>query len=148
MRIKSVLSHSTQAVAEGALISLLAVGLMVGTTFAAKGGQNATSTSGLTLVMVTDGNADGLPNHGDVVTFDISTTATTQPFVNLQCYQNGAQVLNAWNGFFVGSFNTNDNFGLSSAAWQSGAADCTAWLDKSTKRGWSTLGSMSFHVGA
>ena len=38
MRIRSVLSHSAQAVAEGALISLLVVGLMAGTAFAAKGG--------------------------------------------------------------------------------------------------------------
>ena len=36
VRIRSVLSHSTQAVVEGALISLLVVGLMAGTAFAAK----------------------------------------------------------------------------------------------------------------
>ena len=38
MRIRSVFSHSVQAVVEGALISLLVVGLMAGTAFAAKGG--------------------------------------------------------------------------------------------------------------
>ena len=38
MRIRSVFSHSIQAVVEGALISLLVVGLMAGTAFAAKGG--------------------------------------------------------------------------------------------------------------
>jgi len=37
VRIRSVLSHSTQAIAEGALISLLVVGLMAGTAFAGKG---------------------------------------------------------------------------------------------------------------
>ena len=36
MRIRSVFSHSAQAIAEGALISLLVVGLMAGTAFAAK----------------------------------------------------------------------------------------------------------------
>jgi hypothetical protein len=38
MRIRSVLSHSFQALAEGALIALLVVGLMAGTAFAARGG--------------------------------------------------------------------------------------------------------------
>jgi hypothetical protein len=36
MRIRSVFSHSAQAVAEGALISVLVVGLMAGTAFAGK----------------------------------------------------------------------------------------------------------------
>jgi hypothetical protein len=36
VRIRSVLSHSTQALIEGALISLLVVGLMAGSAFAAK----------------------------------------------------------------------------------------------------------------
>jgi hypothetical protein len=36
MRLKSILSHSAQAIAEGALISLLVVGLIAGTAFAAK----------------------------------------------------------------------------------------------------------------
>jgi hypothetical protein len=36
VRIRSIFSHSAQAIAEGALISLLVVGLMAGTAFAAK----------------------------------------------------------------------------------------------------------------
>jgi hypothetical protein len=39
VRIRSVFSHSAQAIAEGALISLLVVGLMAGTAFAGKGGS-------------------------------------------------------------------------------------------------------------
>jgi hypothetical protein len=32
-------------------------------------------------------------------------------------------------------------------SWQSGAADCTAYLEQSTNKGWSVLGSTpSFHV--
>ena len=38
MRIRSVLKHSAQALAEGALISILVVGLIAGTAFAARGG--------------------------------------------------------------------------------------------------------------
>ena len=36
MRIKSIFTHSAQAIAEGALISLLVVGLIAGTAFAGK----------------------------------------------------------------------------------------------------------------
>jgi hypothetical protein len=152
VRIRSVFSHSAQAIAEGALISLLVVGLMAGTAFAAKGGGGKPSggTSGggtLALVLVTDQNGNGSPNRGDTVAFNISTTAT-EPFVNLRCYQSGVLVLNGSQGYFDGALNSSRNFGLGSGAWQSGAADCTAWLDVYTKQGWSHLGSTSFHVDA
>jgi hypothetical protein len=39
-------SHSAQAVAEGALVALLVVGLMAGTAFAGKPGGSSTSGSG------------------------------------------------------------------------------------------------------
>ena len=123
---------------------------------AAKGGSGGGKPSGgsgsssLSLAdpLVHDVNGNGLPNHGDVVTFTVSTTATTQPFVNLRCYQNGALVLNTWNGHFDGAFNYSRNFGLASSAWQGGAADCTAYLDKATSRGWTQLASTSFRVDA
>jgi hypothetical protein len=155
MRIGSVLNHTVQAVAEGALIALLVVGLAAGTTFAAKGGghNSGGSTSGggsITLApLVVDNNGDGLPNYGDVVTFNVSTTATSTPYVNLQCFQNGASVYNSWNGYFVGALNATWNFGLASGAWQGGAATCTAWLDTYAKNGsWTKLASASFNVGA
>jgi hypothetical protein len=49
VRIRSVLSHSAQAVAEGALISLLVVGLMAGTAFAAKPGSATGSAAALSI---------------------------------------------------------------------------------------------------
>jgi len=140
------------ATAEAGLISLLIFGLIAGSAFAAKGGSPTHTNGGggtITLApLVYDANGNGLPNWGDVVVFNVSTTATTQPFVNLQCFQNGVVVLNGWNGYFAGALNTTWNFGLSSGAWQSGAADCTAFLDMATKRGWSQLASTSFHVDA
>jgi hypothetical protein len=99
-------------------------------------------------VMVSDLNGDGLPNWGDTVTFNESTTATTQPYVNLLCYQNGVLVMNSWNGFFDQALNPTRNFGLYSPSWQSGAASCTAWLDMYTKQGTKELASVSFQVGA
>ncbi len=124
-----------------------------GVASAAKGGNNttggATSGSSISLApLVADTNGDGLPSYGDVVTFNVSTTATTQPYVNLQCYQNGVLVLNGWNGYFAAALNSSWDFGLGSGAWQGGGADCTAWLDKYTKRGWSKLASTNFHVGS
>jgi len=150
VRIRSVISHSAQAVLEGALISLLVVGLIAGTTFAAKGGNQSSGTVSSSIsapVMVTDTGTPGL-SAGDTITFTVSTTATDTPFVNLLCYQNGALVSSGWKGFWDGSIDPNWNFVLSSPLWKSGAADCVAWLDMQTKRGWKQLASVSFHVDA
>jgi hypothetical protein len=46
MRIRSVLKHSAQAIAEGSLIALLVVGLMAGSVFAAKGGHGGGKPGG------------------------------------------------------------------------------------------------------
>jgi hypothetical protein len=117
-----------------------------------KGGSGGGTTSGGTSsitgpVMVVDLNGNGLPNWGDTVTFNISTTATTQPYVNLVCSGNGVGY-NSWRGVFAGSLDTNWNFVLSSGGWTSGAADCTATLGMYTKQGFQKLASMSFHVDA
>jgi hypothetical protein len=82
------------------------------------------------------------------VTFTVSTTATTTPFVSLSCYQNGALVASGLKGFWDGSIDPNWNFGLSSPTWQSGAADCVATVEKQSKQGWQQLASLSFHVDA
>jgi hypothetical protein len=125
---------------------------LVPAAFAGKGNGNKPSGGGSSTitgpVMVVDNNADGLPNWGDTVTFNVSTTATTTPFVNLVCYQNGVEVASGWKGFWDGSIDPNWNFGLSSPTWQSGAANCVASLDKQTKQGWQQLASVSFQVGA
>jgi hypothetical protein len=151
MRIRSVFTHSAQAIAEGALISVLAVGLMAGTALAAKpaagaGGHHGGGTGGTGTIalapLVTDVNGNGTPNYGDVVTFNISTTATTQPWVNLVCSQNGVVVAQGWDGFFAGSI-SGTSFGLYSPQWTGGAADCVAYLTTPT---WTRLASASFHV--
>jgi hypothetical protein len=112
------------------------------------GGSGTSGSSSISApVMVTDTGTPGI-SWGDTVTFNVSTTATTTPFVNLQCYQNGVQVLSGMKGFWDGSIDVNWNFGLSSPMWQSGAADCAASLEMQTKRGWAQLASTSFHVNA
>jgi hypothetical protein len=87
------------------------------------------------------------PHFGDMVTFTISTTETSNPFVNLNCYQNGILVSVGWSAFSRGG--TGQDFGLYSPSWQSGAADCEADLGMLTKNErWKVLASMSFHVDA
>lgn len=48
MRIRSVFSHTAQALAEGALIALIVVGLVAGSAFAARGGGGKPSGGGTT----------------------------------------------------------------------------------------------------
>jgi hypothetical protein len=123
---------------------------LVPSALAGKGGKAGSGGSSTITgpVMVIDANGDGLPNFGDTVTFDESTTATSQPYVNVLCYQNGVLVMNSWNGFFDQALNPTRNFALYSPSWQSGAASCTAWLDMYTKQGMKQLASVSFQVGA
>jgi hypothetical protein len=112
-----------------------------------KHGGGGTTTGGGTISLaplVTDANGDGLPNWGDVVEFNISTTATTEPWVYLKCMQGGAMVAQGWGGYFDGSLGGR-TFGLASPTWTAGAADCTANLQTPTG---SVLASTSFHVYA
>ncbi|HSW85579.1 MAG TPA: hypothetical protein VLF79_03160 [Candidatus Saccharimonadales bacterium] len=132
------------------IIAFAALGMIaVLQSFAAPGGGGGKHTTSSTItgpVLVEDINGDGLVNHGDSITFNISTTATDQPFVNLQCFQNGTRVLNGWAGFFDAALNKGRSFGLNSGAWQSGAANCTAFLDMDTKQGFKQLASTNFNV--
>ena len=150
--------HVAKAMLEAGLITALTFGLIAGSAFAAKptssgggrhGGGSTTGGGTIDLApLVVDNNGNGLPNYGDVVTFNISTTATATPYVNLVCSQGGVVVGNGWRGYWEGSLDTSWNFGLEAGTWPGGAADCTAYLKKQTKQGWSVLASTSFHVGA
>jgi hypothetical protein len=136
-------------IALGAAVLALAVTLIPAALAKGKpGGGGTTGTSSITgPVLVVDKNADGLPNFGDTVMFNVSTTATTSPYVDLQCFQNGVMVAEGWRGYFAGSLDT-PNIVLNSPQWAGGAADCTAYVDKSTKQGMQQLASVSFHVYA
>lgn len=151
-RIKAVTSHAFLALLEGALVATLMVGLVAGTAFAAKGGGHGgkpgggAGTGGGTISLVLMNGATQ-PNYGNQVTFNISTTATPYPYVHLMCYQGGSLVSQGWQGFFPTALGNQWFYLGPSLAWQGGAADCTANLEKSTSRGgWSVLGSTSFHV--
>jgi hypothetical protein len=108
------------------------------------GGGNST----LTLVLWNDWKGDGLPaNWGDTVTFDVSTTVTTTPYVALKCYQNGTLVLSGSSGFFDGyPWPWTKYFNLSSGMWPSGPATCTAELYYGANH--TVLARLNFDVGA
>ena len=117
--------------------------------------QNSSSSS-ISLVptnasAVASATSDG-PSYGDPVTFAVSTDATTQPFVHLQCSQNGRLVLESWQAWFYGAPGVQQFRLGPTPAWQGGAADCTAYLenwDSYSRNGRTTvLASTSFHVGA
>jgi hypothetical protein len=100
---------------------------------AARGGSKGKPGGGgsgsLTLVMVTDSKDIGVPNWGDRVRFDVSTTATTEPNVSLTCSQNGVVVYGAVTGYYEGyPWPWTQVMTLSSNTWQGGRADCTAKL--------------------
>lgn len=144
-------------VAQVAFIAALVVALVLTpAALAARGGNGGGKPSGgggsgssIHLApLVYDANGDGLPNHADVVTFNVSTTATTEPFVNVRCYQNGVLVLNSWQGYFDGALNSSRDFQLGSGAWPSGAADCTANVNRYARNKWNVLATTSFHVNA
>jgi hypothetical protein len=157
MRIRSVLTHSAQVVAEGALIALLVVGLAAGTTFAAKGGGGGGGKPGgggttggmsITVVTVVDANQNGLPNWADQVHFSF-TTGNPYPTVSVTCTQNGGLVFGDSHPYYwPNMWDDNGNVILSSQAWASGAADCQAVVKGTSNGKTVTLGSTTFHVAA
>ena len=113
------------------------------------GGGTTSGGGGGTISLVLLNSTDGLPHFLQDVTFNVSTTATTQPWVTLRCYVGGTLVDKDSNAMFPGSLDEIFTLG-GTPAWQSGAGDCTATLenwDNYSKNGSITaLASMSFHV--
>ena len=109
-------------------------------------------TSSLELVVLPSGStvtaATAEPSFGGQVTFDVSTTQSDQPYVNVRCYQDGTWVYDTWQGFYE-SYVPEPVFTLASRYWTEGAADCTARLLFFDRQGRArTLASTSFHVAA
>jgi len=131
-----------------ALVGVAALAL-VGTAVAARPSGSSSITGPYLVTTSPTGSpvtaaSTTTPLFGDTITFNVSTTKTGNPFVNLVCSGDGVGY-DSWAAFWP----TNGNFVLSSPAWTGGAADCTAYLVgyvSSTK--YKVLASMSFHVDA
>jgi hypothetical protein len=109
------------------------------------GGGSGTGT--VKLVVVSSPYSDGLPHWGGQVTYTVSTTATTQPYVSTTCYQGSALVLGTSAGFFPSyPWQSAQVVPLQTQVWTGGAADCTAKLYSMNGGRQTTLSTLSFHV--
>ena len=148
-RTTSRFFHVGQALLEGALIAALAVGLIAGSAFAAKGGNHG-STSGkggssfTGPDMVADLDGNGVVSYGDEINFTVSTSAS-YPEVGLRCYQGTTWVYDAYVSYFD-SWLSAKYFTLDSSYWQADeAANCTARLFYYNKHGTErVLATLSF----
>jgi hypothetical protein len=130
-----VKTHRIVQVAQ--LVALVVALAAVPVAFAAKGGgggnggkpSSGSSSLSIQEPLVYDANGDGVPNWGDTLTFNISQTATTEPYVDLTCSQNGVVVYGATAGFFASyPWPWTVNMKLGSQMWTGGNAACTAVL--------------------
>lgn len=115
------------------------------------GGGGKPGGGGGTIDLVLLNSTDGVPNYGEKVTFNVSTSATSYPWVTLKCTQGDSLVYQASKGIFPTSLGQEFTLGPT-GNWRGGEADCTATLenwDSYSKNGRITpLGSMTFHVYA
>jgi hypothetical protein len=131
-----------------ALVAVFAL-VLAGAAFAAKPSGSSSITGPYLVTTSPTGSpvtaaSTTTPQFGDTVTFDVSTTQTGNPFVHLNCYGNGIGY-DSWAAFWP----TAGTFVLSSPAWTSGAADCTAYLVMYVNSSrYKVLASTSFHVNA
>jgi hypothetical protein len=134
-------------------LAVLALALVPAAALAGKGGNHPAGGGGSTGAgssisgpfMVTDMNTSGL-SRGDKVTFNVSTTATTRPWVNVNCYQGATWVYGEWHGFFP-EYLYGQTYTLGpTRMWQSGGADCTAALVSKDGNRDKILTSIGFYV--
>jgi len=128
------------------VVGAVAALVLAATAFAGK------PTSDLKLVVLSSGSAPTAltaePSYGGQITFDVRTTQTDHPSVNVRCDQDGAWVYDGWESFWAG-YVPEPVFTLSSGYWTGGAADCTARLVYFDRQGRErTLTTLDFHVAA
>ena len=131
----------------GAAASLVSITALLGVPMAEAGkrpgGGGTTGTSSISLVLLD--STDGTAHYGQQVTFNVSTTQTTEPYVRLNCYERKVWVLSSSAGFFESyPWPWTRNFTLSWDNYHTAgnSADCTAML----YTGNTTLASTSFVV--
>jgi hypothetical protein len=132
-----------------AAVTAIAVTVVASSPAAAdRGGQHASSSTS-TLKLVVLSGSDQLPNWGEQITFDVSTTATEYPYVDVTCTQNGTTVYGATTGYFASyPWPWTQVMTLQSQAWTGGPADCTARLYYLNGKRTGTLASLPFHADA
>jgi hypothetical protein len=136
VRIRSVLSHTAQAVAEGALISLLVVGLMVGTAFAAKGGGGGHHGSGGTTSSATVAVDPNVVAVGAYYTVSGCGYKAGAP-LDIKLYSSTATLVLFTGGDSSGCFTVTNN------TWDASAIRVEAWQYTGK---WALMATTSFTV--
>jgi hypothetical protein len=133
MRIRSILSHSGQALLEGALVASIVVGVVAGTALAGKPGSSGTTST----FRVDDGVFAGttLAHRG-------SSSAT---WVHAKCFQGGTLVFEQWRKYLADG-TTTLSLGPT-PLWSAGSANCTAQEGSYVRTTrWRGSGSTTFSV--
>ncbi|MES2970892.1 MAG: hypothetical protein V4702_01050 [Patescibacteria group bacterium] len=128
--------------------AVVGISVLLSTYAAPAPSKGRKSTNGSISLVLLNSN-DGLAHYGQQVTFNVSTTATDQPFVRLDCYENGVWALSSSAGFFdsypwpwTRNFTLQwDNYHTAGAS-----ANCTATLYSQSQSRNSTLATTSFLV--
>jgi hypothetical protein len=144
--MRRILTPLVALVAVAVAAALFAPGAANAARGGAKPGPGSGSGTVFALKVLTGG--DQTPNWGEQVTFDVQTTATQYPSVDLVCTRGGVTLLGATTGFYPGyPWPWTQVMTLSSQTWTSGGGDCTATLSGPTgKRSSSVLATLSFPV--
>jgi hypothetical protein len=120
-----------------AVLTLGCIGVLAPAAQAAKPVPNSGGSSS-TLELVLLDSPDAVPNYGEHATFNVSTTATSKPMVQLDCYQGGTRVYGMSAGFYA-DYPFTTTYTLRSSNWTGGAADCTARLYYASSKGGKTV---------
>lgn len=137
---KAIIKRTSAA----AIFAAIAVTAIAAPVSAGKPGGATATTNSLSVVLVSTN--DATINHGDQVTFKVTTTYT-YPVVSATCTQNGVVVYGDSHPMYTpNAFNDPGIFVLSSTAWPSGGASCTAALKVQKKTGVTTVATTSFSV--
>jgi len=109
------------------------------------GGRKSAATGTVGLVLLN--STDGVAHWGQQVTFNVSTTATTEPHVGLKCSQSSVVVYSAQSGYYASyPWPWTQVMTLSSSAWTSGSAACIATLYYFRGTSSVTLATLSFNA--
>jgi hypothetical protein len=112
-------------------------------------GARKPSTNDSVLLLRVVSGPDLVASWSDQVTFDVGTSATSEPHVDLTCTQNGVSVYGATTGFYDSyPWPWTQVMNLASQDWSAGGADCTARLYYFNGKRQATLKTITFRAEA